>query len=363
MSARTWPTRATELFGVRYPVVQTGMGWVSGVSLTSATAEAGGLGILAGTTMDEEQLRQAVRDTRERTSAPFGVNLRADHPGLERMLALLIEEGVRVVSFAGAPTPTAVRRVHEAGAVCVVTVGLPRHAEKVVAAGVDAVIAQGGEGGGHVGPVPTSLLLPAVVDAVGSQVPVLAAGGIFDGRGLAAALAYGADGIAMGTRFLLTRESRVPDAVKQRYLQVGPTDTVTTSAVDGMPQRLVATPLVRRLQRGGPLHRMLRAASGLRQMRELTGQSLAASLREGLAMRRNQGRSLDQVLSAANAPLLTKAALVEGRESAGILPTGQVAGSIDDLPSVAELVERVIDQAEAALERLPRPDTERQERP
>ncbi|MDA8371158.1 MAG: nitronate monooxygenase [Nocardiopsaceae bacterium] len=354
MSRRPWHTRATELFGVRYPIVQTGMGWVSGAGLTAATANAGGLGILAGVTLSAEELRSTVRRVRERTDAPFGVNLRADLPDLGDRLALLSEEGVRIISFAGAPTPRTVELVHEAGAVCVGTVGMRRHAEKIVAAGADAVIAQGGEGGGHTGPVPTTLLLPAVLDAVGDRVPVLAAGGFFDGRGMAAALSFGADGIAMGTRFLLTQESRVPDHIKRRYLDTGPTGTVVTTAVDGMSQRLIRTPVVDRLADGGPLRRILRAATTIPRLREVTGQPLSASLREGWSMRRHQGRSLAQVAAAANAPLLIKASLVDGDDSAGILPTGQVTGNIDDLPTVAELIDGIVGDAARALDRARR---------
>src|SRR4029079_12571678 len=127
------------------------------------------------------------------------------------------EAGIKLFSFAGAPTKDAIAKIHDAGGLVMPTVGARRHAEKMAEWGVDAVIAQGGEGGGHTGSVPTSLLLPQVVDAVGSQIPVLGAGGFFDGRGLVAALAYGADGVAMGTRFLLTQESHVPPAVKHRY--------------------------------------------------------------------------------------------------------------------------------------------------
>ena len=139
------------------------------------------------------------------------------------------------------------------------TIGARRHAEKVAEWGVDAVIAQGGEGGGHTGTVPTSLLAPAVVDAVGDRVAVIAAGGFFDGRGLVAALAYGASGIAMGTRFLLTRESRVPDEVKQVYLGTPVTGTVVSTAVDGAPQRVIRTDLVDRLERSGWLRSLPRA--------------------------------------------------------------------------------------------------------
>ena len=152
---------------------------------------------------------------RARTDRPFGVNMRTDVADVGDRVALMIDNGVRVASFAQAPNPELVTRCREAGLVVMPTIGARRHAEKVAEWGVDAVIAQGGEGGGHTGTVPTSLLTPAVVDAVGDRVAVVAAGGFFDGRGLVAALAYGASAIAMGTRFLLTQESRVPDEVKR----------------------------------------------------------------------------------------------------------------------------------------------------
>ena len=147
----------------------------------------------------------------------------------------MIETGARVASFAQAPNPALVARCKEAGLFVMPTVGARRHAEKVAEWGVDAVIAQGAEGGGHTGTVPTTLLLPQVVDAVGDRVLVLGAGGFFSGRGLVAALAYGAAGVAMGTRFLLSAESRVPDAVKGLYLGTPVTGTVVTTKVDGAP--------------------------------------------------------------------------------------------------------------------------------
>ena len=211
MSHPALHTRFCDLVGCRLPVVQTGMGWVSGASLTAATTAAGGFGILAAVTMTPDQLADAVRTVKQRTDAPFGVNFRADQPDLDDRIELCVREGVRLVSFAGAPTKDAIGRLHDAGVLVMPTVGARRHAEKMLDWGVDAVIAQGGEGGGHTGTVPTSLLLPQVVDAVGHAIPVLGAGGFHDGRGLVAALAWGADGVAMGTRFLLTAESRVPD--------------------------------------------------------------------------------------------------------------------------------------------------------
>ncbi|MEO6206241.1 MAG: nitronate monooxygenase, partial [Mycobacteriales bacterium] len=217
-------TRACDLFGVRYPVVQTGMGWVSGPRLTSATSNAGGLGILASATMTYEELEAAILETKSRTQAPIGVNLRADAPDAGKRIDLLAREGVRVASFALAPKQELIRRCKDLGLVVVPSIGARRHAEKVADWGADAVIVQGGEGGGHTGQVPTTVLLPQVVDAV--DIPVIAAGGFFDGRGLVAALAYGAAGIAMGTRFLLTSDSAVSDAVKQVYLGKGVADTI-----------------------------------------------------------------------------------------------------------------------------------------
>ena len=348
-------TRFCRLVGVRYPIVQTGMGWVAGPRLVAATAEAGGLGILASATMTFTELTAAIAEVRARTDLPFGVNLRTDVDDVAERVALMIDNGVRVASFAQAPRPELVDRCRQAGLVVMPTIGARRHAEKVAGWGVDAVIAQGGEGGGHTGVVPTSLLTPAVVDAVGETVCVIAAGGFFDGRGLVAALAYGADGIAMGTRFLLTRESRVPDAVKQVYLGTPVTGTVVSTAVDGAPQRVIRTELVDRLEGAGWLRGLPRSLVNAHAFRRETHTSLVSLLKEGRALKEGNELTWPQVVMAANAPMMTKAALVDGRTDAGILPTGQVVGTIDELPTVAELIGRIVEEAEAVLRRLEGP--------
>jgi NAD(P)H-dependent flavin oxidoreductase YrpB (nitropropane dioxygenase family) len=350
MIQRALRTRFCELVGVEYPIVQTGMGWVAGPRLVSATANAGALGILAGATMTADQFVAAIREVKERTDKPFGVNLRGDQPDAFERADVMIREGVRVASFAQAPSAPLIRKLRDAGLVVMPTIGAKRHAEKVAEIGVDAIIAQGGEGGGHTGTVPTSLLLPQVTDTV--DIPVIGAGGFFDGRGLVAALAYGAAGIAMGTRFLLTQESRVPDAVKAEYLQTPVTGTVVTTHIDGYPQRVIRTKFVDHLERTGRLTAFPRAALNALRFRKLTGTTMRDLLTEGRAMRRNQGLSWSQVALAANAPMLTKAAMVDGNVDVGILPTGQVVGVIDELPTVAELVQRIIAEANATLERL-----------
>ncbi len=252
-------TPLTELTGVKHPVVQTGMGWVAGPSLVSGTANAGGLGILASATMTIQELEQAIIEVKERTDKPFGVNLRADAADAPARCELLIEYGVKVASFALAPKPELIAKLKEHDIVVIPSVGLPKHAVKVASWGADAVMIQGGEGGGHTGSVPTTLLLPTVLDAV--DIPVIAAGGFFDGRGLAAALSYGAAGVGMGTRFLLTADSRVPDAVKQRYLAATLDDTVVTKKVDGMPHRMLRTELVEQVEAGSGLRRILPTAT------------------------------------------------------------------------------------------------------
>jgi NAD(P)H-dependent flavin oxidoreductase YrpB (nitropropane dioxygenase family) len=346
----TLHTPICDLFGVRHPIVQTGMGFVSGPRLTAATANAGGLGILASATMSYAELAAAIEETQRLTAAPFGVNLRADSPDASHRVELLISTHVKVASFALAPRRELIAKLKDAGVVVMPSVGARRHAEKVAAWGADAVIVQGSEGGGHTGQVATTVLLPQVVDAVG--IPVIAAGGFYDGRGLAAALAYGAAGIAMGTRFLLTSDSAVPDAIKERYLAATVADTVVTSALDGVPQRLLRTSFAEQLTTDGRAARLLRSVRSAAAFRRLTDTTWRAMVREGLAMRRAHDLPLGQVLLAANTPALLRAAMVDGRADFGVMATGQVAGLIEDLPSCAELIERIVAQAEAVLAAL-----------
>ncbi len=325
------------------------MGWVAGPRLVAATANAGGLGILASATMSLDELAAAIAEVRARTDAPFGVNLRTDVADVADRVALMIETGAQVASFAQAPNPALVTRCKEAGLFVVPTVGARRHAEKVAEWGVDAVIAQGGEGGGHTGTIPTSLLLPQVVDAVGDRVLVIGAGGFFSGAGLVAALAYGASGIAMGTRFLLSAESRVPESVKEEYVGTPVTGTVVTTKVDGAPQRVVRTDLVDHLESQSWLRALPRALRSAHQFRRESGTSLRALVKEGRAMKAGNELTWPQVVMAANAPVMTKAALVDGRTDVGVLPTGQVVGLIEGVPTVADIITGIMDDADRLL--------------
>jgi NAD(P)H-dependent flavin oxidoreductase YrpB (nitropropane dioxygenase family) len=355
-------TRLTELLGIRYPVVQAAMGYVSGPRLAAATSNAGGLGLIASATMSLAELESAIAETAMRTTVPFGVNLRADAPDAAERVKLIIAGRVPVASFAQAPRPELIAALRDAGVVTIASAGARRHAEKAAAWGIDAVIATGGEGGGHVGAVPTSLLIPQVAAAV--DIPVIAAGGFCDGRGLVAALAWGADGIAMGTRFLLTSDSPVPDAVKQVYLKAGLAGTVVTSQVDGVPHRVLRTRMVDRLDPRGEGMRagwlgggrraagLARAARHAAAFRGLSGMGWREMIRQGRAMRRDSELTWGQVLMAANTPVLLRAAMVDGRTDLGLMSSGQVAGLIDDLPSCAELIGAIMREAETCLDAM-----------
>lgn len=342
-------TPLTDLVGVRHPIVQTGMGWVAGPRLVVGTANAGGLGILASATMSYDELDRAITEVKSRTTQPFGVNLRADAADAAQRVDLLIQHSVKVASFALAPKPELITKLKDHGIVVMPSVGAVRHAEKVAGWGADAVLIQGGEGGGHTGPVPTTLLLPTVLDAV--DIPVVAAGGFFDGRGLAAALSYGAAGIGMGTRFLLTRDSTVPDAVKQEYLARSLTDTVVTDKVDGMPHRMLRTKLVEQLEESSALKRLGPTARRTLGFKKMSGMSWRELVADGRSMKHGSDRSWSQMVLAANTPMMLKSGLVDGDTDAGVLASGQVVGVIDELPTCAELIDRVVVQAAAELRR------------
>jgi NAD(P)H-dependent flavin oxidoreductase YrpB (nitropropane dioxygenase family) len=340
-------TPLTELTGVRHPVVQTGMGWVAGPRLVSGTANAGGLGILASATMTYDELEKAILEVKERTDQPFGVNLRADAGDAPERVDLLILHGVKVASFALAPNKELIAKLKDHGVVVMPSVGAARHAEKVASWGADAVMVQGGEGGGHTGPVPTTLLLPTVLDAV--DIPVVAAGGFFDGRGLAAALSYGAAGVGMGTRFLLTADSSVPRAVKELYLSYGLDGTVVTAKVDGMPHRMLRTKLVEEVEATGGVRRLVPTARRTLEFKRMSGMSWSDLVKDGRSMKKGGERSWSQMVLAANTPMMLKAGLVEGDTEAGVLAAGQVVGVLDDLPTCEELIDRVVTEAASRL--------------
>jgi NAD(P)H-dependent flavin oxidoreductase YrpB (nitropropane dioxygenase family) len=340
-------TELSERFGVRYPIIQTAMGWVATPELVAATANAGAMGFLACAVLRPAEAERAIVRVKELTDRPFGVNFLMEQPGADDIADLVVRYGVKAASYSRSPKKSYVEKFKAAGVLCVPTVGQVKHAVKAVELGADMIVCQGGEGGGHTGSVPTSLLLPQVLDAV--DVPVAAAGGFHDGRGLAAAITWGAAGIAMGTRFLLTSDSPVPRPTLERYLQASVLDTRVTEEVDGLPHRVVVNEFLRKLETGNPLTRLWRALMSGLEYRRMSGATISELLGAAISMQRNERLTRTQTLMAANSPIFIQRAMVEGHPSEGVLPSGQVTGVIDDLPSCAELVARIADEAEQRL--------------
>lgn len=341
-------TKLTGMLGCRYPVIQTAMGWVATSRLVKASTGAGAFGFLAAAVMTPEECEAEIKAIRAAGDAPFGVNIHSFQPGVERIVDLCIDHGVTALSYGRAPSAKIIEKVKAKGLLCVPTIGAAKHAKKAVELGADILVCQGQEGGGHTGATPTWLLLGQVLD-MDLGAPVVACGGFKDGRGLAAALAFGADGIAMGTRFMMTADSPTPDAVKAEYLKSDVTRIPVSTKLDGLPQRMVLNDKLADLEKASGLGMLLRAASNGLKYKAQTGMSLMELARTSWAMARKTDLTLAQTMMAANAPMIIQKAMVEGDAKEGVLPSGQVAGLIRDLPTCQDLLGAIVHDAEARL--------------
>ncbi len=352
-------TRITDLLGCEYPIIQTAMGWVADPNLVAGTCNAGGFGFLAGATIPPDEMERDILKVKSLTDKNFGVNFHMYQPNAQHIIELCIKHGVKAVSYSRSPGKGMIKQLKDNGIVCIPTVGLPKHAIKAVEMGADAVTVQGGEGGGHTGSVPTTLLLPQVVDAVGDKVPVLGAGGFKDGRGLIAALAFGADGIAMGTRFLLTQNSPVPEVTKAQYIACkNPANIVVSKAMDGLPQRMIMNEWLADMEKASSIRKLWIAFNNGLKFRQFTGASITSLLKSALAMTKSGDVTPAQAIMAANAPMIIMKAMVDGKPQEGVLPSGQVAGVIDSLPTCQELIESIVQEAEQRLQKLQTQTTE-----
>jgi enoyl-[acyl-carrier protein] reductase II len=316
------PTRLTDALQIDHPVMLAGMGGVSYHRLAGAVSEAGGFGCLGASTMGDDEMRAEIAAVRQATGKPFGVDLLTALPrGLHQKVDDIIAGGATAfVAGLGVPREV-VEQCHAAGLVVVNMCGKVRHAVEAVEAGCDIVVAQGTEAGGHTGRIATMALVPQVVDAVGERVPVVAAGGIVDGRGLAAALALGADGVWIGTRFIATPEARSVVGYKDVLLRSHEDDTVVTRAYTGKTCRVIANRYTQPYESG----------------------EVAAE------------RFPDQILRS----MQDGANHLGGDETTpGVdpdrefFPAGQGVGAIDELVPAADLVHQIVEQAEAVLAKL-----------
>ena len=338
-------TRITELFGISRPILLSGMSWISVPELVAAVSEAGGLGILATGVLSPSEARESVRATRARTERPFAANVTLYFPGARENAAVLLEERVPVINTAMGKADWIVKAAHAYGGTVIATVTTVEHARKAETWGADALIVTGHEAAAHGGEVSSSVLVPAVVDAV--RIPVVAAGGFADGRGLAAALALGAEGVAMGTRFMATRESPVHEACKQAALARGADDTLYSTRFDGQPCRVMDAPGARRALRRGLS--WTRAAVNAREIAAMLGVSPARLAVGAFASGLGNARRLAYL---ANAFAAFRRATEDGDAVRGVLPLGQATGLVRDLPTVAEVMERIVSDAERVHDRL-----------
>ncbi|WP_411816361.1 NAD(P)H-dependent flavin oxidoreductase [Hyphococcus sp. DH-69] len=343
-------TALCERTGCRYPIIQTAMGWVATPDLVIASCQAGALGFLAGAVMTPPELTTAIARVKAVTNAPFGVNFHMFQPGAEEIVDIIIREKVAAVSFGRGPNADMIARFRDAGILTIPTVGALKHARKVADLGVDMITVQGGEGGGHTGGVATTVLLPQILDEI--DIPVVAAGGFGDGRGLAAALAYGAAGIAMGTRFLLCKESPVPPGTKDKYLNARGEDIIVSSKIDGLPQRAILNEKLRKIEQSSPLLRWREAIIAGLELKKQTGASSLELLRSLRSMTAQSEMTLTQAMMAAASPMLIRKAIVEGKPEQGIMASGQVAGRIEEIPSCQELIENIMSDASARIASL-----------
>lgn len=343
-------TRLCEMLGCKYPVIQTAMGWVADPKLVAATCNAGGFGFLAGAVMTADEVEAGIVEIKSLTDNPFGVNFHMYAEAAPDIIEICIRHQVRAVSYSRSPAKALVEKLKNANIVCIPTVGALKHAVKAVEMGADAVVVQGGEGGGHTGSVSSNILLPQVVDAL--NVPVVAAGGFKDGRGLVAAMSYGAVGIAMGTRFLMSSDSPVPTQTKARYVKAVTENIIVSDKLDGMPQRMIRNDCLEELEQTSKVGMLFLAIKNGLAFTKITGASLFGMLKAAWQMKQANGSTMGQTMMAANAPMMIQKAMVDGYPEEGVLPSGQVAGAIDALPSCEEIVAGIVKEAEQTLSRL-----------
>lgn len=306
-------TRITELLGCEYPIIQGGMAWVAEHTLAAAVSNAGGIGLIAGGSAPIDYLRDQIRKCKEKTDKPFGVNIMLMSPNTEDLAQLCIDEKVAVVTTGAGNPAKFIPAWKEAGIKVIPVIPSVALARRVERAGADAVVAEGTESGGHIGENTTMCLVPQVVDAL--EIPVIAAGGIADGRGIAASFMLGAEGVQIGTRFLASEECQIHPTFKELVVKAKDTDSVVTGRYTGHPCRNIKTKFSKKLASGEK-----DGSLTPEQFEEIT----LGSLRK---------------------------AVVDGNIDEGSFLCGAIAGMVNDVKPCAEIIKEMAEQAEKLLNR------------
>jgi len=342
-------TRMTELFGIQHPIMLAGANWLTEPGLVAAVSNAGGLGLLATAQFTPDETRKNIRAVRERTAKPFGINQFLIGPGAKDNIAIALEERVPVINYS-LGKPWFIDEAHAYGAKVIGTIALSKHARKAEQLGCDALVVTGHEAAAHGADATSLILIPIVAESV--TIPVIAAGGFLDGRGLAAALALGADGISMGTRFMLTKESRLHRTFKDMCIEASEEDTLYSSNFDGLPGRALKNKPAERLMRCGvPFFESFPAAL---QVKDILGLSLIDFVRLSISMLTagEDSRGLFMQARQAIGARRHLLSIEKGDVEKGILFAGQSMGGIHDEPTCDELISRVVREAEEAIGRM-----------
>lgn len=305
-------TRITEILGTEYPIIQGGMAWVAEHHLAAAVSNAGGLGLIGAASAPAEVVREEIRRCKELTDKPFGVNIMLLNPNAEEVAKIVVEEGVKVVTTGAGNPVKYMEQWKKAGVKVIPVVASVAMAKMMERAGADAVVAEGMESGGHIGSTTTMALVPQVVDAV--SIPVIAAGGIGDGRGFAAAFMLGAEGVQVGTRFVVAKESIVHDNYKQQIVKAKDIDSTVTGLSTGHPVRCLRNKMTREYLR------LEKEGADFMELEKLT----LGSLRK---------------------------AVIEGDVTDGTLMAGQIAGLIKNVESCEEIIQDIVGQGRKLLQR------------
>jgi len=345
-------TRITERLGIQYPIIQAPMGPISIPPLVAAVSNAGGLGILNAGHFTPDEIRADIRVVRELTDRPFGVNLTAGTPGYERLGEAMIEEKVPLIVHGRGNPRWVIGQAKGEGVMIMAQIGAVKHALRAEQDGADFIIVAGHEAGGHVSPVSTMVLAPLVASKV--KIPVVVAGGLCDGRGLVAALALGAEGIALGTRFAVTQESGLHENLKRRYSVASEADTLVTPRVTGAGLRVIRNSLIDGLERKGRGHSWGERIRGTLETRKMLGISWWRFIIGGWKMKREYEASFSELGQLAVGAQMINRGLIEGDEDQGVMICGQVCGRIEDIPPAGEVVRRIVAEATAIMAPLER---------
>ena len=308
-------TRICDLLGIRYPIIQGGMAWVSDAALAAAVSEAGGLGIIAAGNAPADWVENEIIKAKEITDKPFGVNIMLLSPYVDDVVDVVVKHKVKVITTGAGSPGKYMDRFKEIGAKVIPVVASVALAKRMEKEGADAVVAEGMESGGHIGELTTMALVPQVVDAV--DIPVIAAGGIADGRGFVAALALGAEGVQMGTRFVASVECTIAEAYKKVIVEAKDRDTVITGRTTGHPVRIIKNKLAREFMK-------LENSGATREELEKFGEGKL------------------------------RIAAREGDVKNGSVMAGQIAGLINDIKPVSEIISDIMEEAKEVLSNLNR---------